>query len=203
MAKSKKLEIQCSSSIDLDLDSLLPTQGNLKELSKDSFRKFRLQLLENGFSEPFSVWQNGDRNNILNGHQRLRVLLKMREIGDDIPQKYPCSLIFADDIHAARKKLLALATQYGEVTSQGLYEFMIDSDLSMDDMKNLRLPEVNMDKFQEEFFVDLTEAVENVSIKEIHDTEQWIVSVNCKDEHDMAQVYEEMKDKGYDCKLIT
>ena len=62
------------------LEDLHEFQGNLKELWKDNAEKLWRQMVETGFSDPFKVWKDPDgRLNLLDGHQRRRVLIAKRK----------------------------------------------------------------------------------------------------------------------------
>ena len=76
----------------------------------------------------------------------------MRDDGWEIPP-IPASIIEADDYDQAMKKILALTSQYGRMTHQGLYKFMNDASISMEYVeKHFRFSDVNIPKFQMEFF---------------------------------------------------
>jgi hypothetical protein len=149
---NQQVVIQCEGHTSLPIDSLIPFQGELKELTKDSYNKFKKQLLELGFSEPITIWQNDKKNFIINGHQRLRTLKGMREEGIHIPDKLPVNFVQARDLKEAKKKVLALTSQYGSITEDGLYEFTQTAGISFDELQlNFRLPEINLGKFNESY----------------------------------------------------
>lgn len=147
----EKVNIACSGNDVLDVDLLQPFQGNLKVLSEENYQKLKAEILELGFSEPVSVWKNKDKHLILNGHQRVKTLKKMKQDGYLIP-KIPVSFIYANSIKEAKKKVLALTSQYGEMKAQGLYDFMQEAELELGDLDNFRLPEIKEDAFIEEYF---------------------------------------------------
>lgn len=149
----KSVSIRCTGLKNLPRSEIQAFQGDLKVLSDESYIRFKTQLLELGFSEPISVWENDGKVFCLNGHQRLTTLSKMAEEGFDIPNEIPVNIVLADDIVEAKKKVLALASQYGDVTSQGLYDFMLENNFSMDDIKSsFDFPELNLLKFEEGYF---------------------------------------------------
>lgn len=146
------LRIECTGARNLPLESLHVIQGDLKDLAKEDYEKFRAELLDDGFSEPIGVWWDGDRWCILSGTQRYRTLCQMRSEGILIPE-LPVSVIEATDLKAAKKKILALASQYGEVTQEGLYSFVTESGLDpMEAIRNIRLPEINTKTWFEGYF---------------------------------------------------
>lgn len=190
------IKIECEGSGLIDIDDIQPLQGNLKSLSKESYIKLRKEILNEGFSAPFFIW----KNKILDGHQRHRVLQKMRAEGIAIP-KLPYVKIEAKNEKQAKQKLLAFASQYGEMEAHGLYEFLNEAGIDFDEAKNsYRFPEVDFKKFDEAFYSDSTNKDEGNSLSDIV---QFIVTIKCRDENQMQELYEEFKERGLECKLIT
>lgn len=148
------VKIACQGSAELSIDSLEPFQGNLKDLSKENYEKLKKEILDLGFSEPISVWQVGQKNYVLGGHQRLRTLLAMRTEGYAVPN-IPVSFVQAANEKEAKRKILALTSQYGEMTRQGLYEFALDAEITASELaESFRFPEINIESFENEFFKD-------------------------------------------------
>lgn len=147
-----KIRITCKGSRLLDISEMVVIQGNLKDLDKKEYLKLKNEIIEEGFSEPISIWFNNGQWKILNGTQRYRTLTQMRVEGFEIPL-IPVSEIEADDEAQARRKLLAFTSNYGKMTSQGLYEFSTKSDITFDEMeKRYRFAEIPFKKFKDEFF---------------------------------------------------
>lgn len=139
----------------VSIDDLEPMQGNLKDLSTENFEKLRRQILDRGFSAPFFVWDDGESYKLMDGHQRLRALKQMRSEGYEIPMLSAIE-ISAKNEDDARGKLFGLASQFGEVTSQGLYELMNEWQIDVDQiMSDYRMPEIDMSEFKSEFFEEL------------------------------------------------
>lgn len=148
----KEIEITCKGADSIFLEQLNPFQGNLKDLSRENYEKLKKEVLELGFSEPISVWKDKEKLRVLNGHQRLRVLAQLEKEGFSVPA-IPINYVEAEDEKEAKKKILALTSQYGEMTGQGLYEFMDSAELSIDEVfKSFRFPEIDLKKFEKEYF---------------------------------------------------
>ena len=80
--------VQCSGAETVSIDNLTPLQGNLKSLPPDAAERMKIELIEDGFSEPITVWHTADGEYyVLNGHQRLRVLKQLRDEGVSIPEE--------------------------------------------------------------------------------------------------------------------
>ncbi len=118
----------------LPIDRLVEFQGNLKRLTQRNREKLMTSILEKGFIAPIFVWDDAGEYRLLDGHQRIKTLLWMREHGWDIPM-LPVDLIEADDEQDAKKKLLAITSQYGEFTTDGYAEFI--NDIEVDDFVRL------------------------------------------------------------------
>ncbi len=149
----KEIKIACKGAAEMELQTLVPMQGDLKDLSEENYEKLKKEIIELGFSEPISVWIDPEgQAKLLNGHQRTRVLHKMRDDGWVIPP-LPVSIVEAESHQQAMKKILSLTSQYGEITKDGLYKFMNEAQLSMDEVAaSFRFPEIKFDDFKIEFY---------------------------------------------------
>lgn len=128
--------------IKVPLNELVALQGDLKRLDESSYKKFKSQLLDNGFTSPFHIWiDKKGKKKILDGHQRLRTLKMMKDDGFMLPEAFPAAVIEADNEKQARKILLGLAAVYGKMTDESLSDFMIESEIDMDWLNtNIDLP---------------------------------------------------------------
>ena len=125
--RKKVIEIKCKGADTLPIDRILEFQGGLKELSKENEKKLRNSILKFGFIAPLFVWDDKGEWRLLDGHQRLKTLLKMREEGYDIPL-LPVDYIEADSEEDAKRKLLHISSQYGEFTLDGFENFTFGLD---------------------------------------------------------------------------
>jgi hypothetical protein len=95
-------------------------QGNLKDLTETNYNKLLTRIMEQGFKYPFYVWiDSKGKYWTLDGHQRKRVIEKA--FGKDV--EVPYIEIQAKDETAAKKEILAISSDYGEVTKDGFDEF--------------------------------------------------------------------------------
>ena len=152
----KQITVQCVGAAVLPLHDLLPFQGDLKTLSKDNYERLRKEILEDGFSFPVAVWEKDDETNfyIIDGHQRVETLHRMREEGYSIPQ-IPVVFVKAKSFEAAKRKLLAGASTYGTINEPGLLAFLADTDLAAEDLvANFNLNGVDLQAFVGKFMLD-------------------------------------------------
>lgn len=123
------IKITCSGAQTVPLDDLLEFQGNLKDLTADNYEKLKNSIYKYGFSFPVFFWiDNAGSKWVLDAHQRLRVLKKMREEGFIVPD-LPADPIHAGSVKEAKEKLLLLNSQYGKMTQEGFDEFTADINL--------------------------------------------------------------------------
>jgi len=127
-----------------------------KELDKGEHEKLAKEILDTGFAFVLSVWKNPADSKwyIIDGHQRVRTIKRLIESGMKCTG-LPCVQIEAKDFKAAKRRILQSTSQYGRMTSQGLYELMNEADLNFEEVSlSFRLPEINMPTFEVEFFKD-------------------------------------------------
>lgn len=105
---------------------LLPTQGDLKDLTDTNYKKLKNVIERRGFSYPVYVWEDSKGLlHLLDGHQRQRVLTT-EGWNDPIPYlKVP-----AKDLQEAAARLLEITSQYATITQEGIDEFIAKYELN-------------------------------------------------------------------------
>jgi hypothetical protein len=148
------IRVTCEGAGLADLSELKPLQGELKTLSRADYEKLKTSILKHGISFPLFVWrENGDLWTI-DGHQRDRVLGRMREEGYVVPQ-LPVDYIHAADRKEALEKILLVSSQYGRMTDESLYEFIVSAGIEVAPLKDvLALPQIDFEKFTKGYFED-------------------------------------------------
>jgi len=120
----------------VDIDNLVPLQGDLKKLSDENFNKLRKSLIEKGFQFTVHVWEQGKKTYIIDGHQRVHVMKNLRKAGWDIPP-ITCAYVKAETYHDAKELILYAVSQYGKIDKEGFEEFTLNEDF---DILNFDLP---------------------------------------------------------------
>lgn len=128
-------------------------------MSVENYDKFKNLVLKDGLNFAMHVWKELDGTSgttkvvwrLIDGHGRLELLKKLRSEGYKIPP-VPCVEIEALNLQDAKRKVLAASSSFNRTTTQGLYEFMGDAELGMLDVNEFDLPDINLDKFQAEYF---------------------------------------------------
>lgn len=193
----KILKIACKGAGTLRLNELHEFQGDLKKVIRKDLNQFKKQVIELGFSEPFSVWKNGKLNYILNGHQRLKGLCELQNEGYEIPP-LPISWVDAKSYSEAKKKCLALAQTIGYATENGLIDFLDDSKIDFDHMwvkKNIRFPELKLDKI----FNDIQENENNQKDLSEEIEEMFSIEVKLNSEKEQRKLFEELTERKFEC----
>lgn len=131
----KAISIRCTGAAAIDIEELSPFQDDIKTMTPSTLKKLENVIISQGFSEPIAVWPNDGRNWILNGHQRHTALQSLRSKGWFIPP-IPVAIVEADDEDEARKKVLTLASQFGDFNQDHLLEFVAKAKLDTDWIKN-------------------------------------------------------------------
>jgi len=126
----------------LPIDTLIEFQGNLKTLNDTNLEKLINSIKTVGFSAPFFAFKSGKKNYLLDGHQRIKALQKMRDQGDIIPD-LPVVFIKARDKSEAKKKLLFITSQYGKPDQGGFEDFI--ADLDTDFLVDIEIPDIKID----------------------------------------------------------
>lgn len=101
------------------------TQGDLKFLSEENYKKLKGRIEARGFNQPVTVWidKNGVKH-LLDGHQRQRVLTT-----EGWNNPIPYLKIEAKSIEEAAEILLEVTSQYGTITQEGIDEFIATFEL--------------------------------------------------------------------------
>ncbi len=125
-------------------------------MSEANAAKLEKSIIDFGFSFSFNIWTDPQgQHHCLDGHQRRRVLCKMKDKGWIIPP-LPVSWVEASSLNEAKKKVLAAAAQYGSVNTQGLYEFIETNSISLEFLEAaIELPTIDLGKFKAEYYTDL------------------------------------------------
>jgi hypothetical protein len=137
-----------------DLDELHVLQKDLKSLTRENFEAMAKQIKETGYAFPIHVWiDKAGKKWIVAGTQRKRTLTYMRDEMDFEIPKLPIVIVGAKDPAGARRRVLQDISQYGTLDRQGLYEFMEEGKIHIDELDDFHLPMDN-ESFKFEFFKD-------------------------------------------------
>lgn len=127
--KSKVLQL-----LKLKVSDLKEFQGDFKKLSKKQFEKLKLSIQNNGFIQPFFVWQKENNFFILDGHQRKKAIIDL--YGNDL--QVDCLQVEAESELEAKKFVIFYSSSYGEFTKESFFNFA--KDLNFKDIEPFHFP---------------------------------------------------------------
>ena len=147
-------------------------QRELKQLTEQRYAQLKASMERYGFTAPLLAWRDSDGAVwVLDGHQRLRLLSKECWSVDG---GLPIVCVEAADQREAAEKLLVIASQYGQIDKQGLYEFGAFYELDLSAFDLAALPEVDWESFKAEFYGDgseIPDANKNIDEDAMKDTQ--------------------------------
>ena len=146
------MRLACSGSASAQLDELVGLQGDVKRLSAASYQRLRGEIVERGMSFPIAVWLQppDDTPRVIDGHQRVECLRRMRDEGWSVPPLPVCTVDAADE-REAKAKLLAAMARYGEVDDGALASFVSSLDFDEAELERIVVPGVDLSALLETF----------------------------------------------------
>lgn len=165
---------------------LLPTQGNLKDLTATNYKKLKNVIEQRGFSVPVYVWEDTKGiKHLLDGHQRRQVLTT-----EGWTEPIPYLKIPAKDLQEAMARLLEITSQYATITQEGIDEFIGTYELNEADVYEATSFDA-LGKYGDEDEADIEEdeAPEVSSeppvskLGEIYQLGKWVHCTQCKVKH--------------------
>ncbi len=127
-------------------------QENFKEWINDGDTKLIESILKYQFVDPFKVWEHDGKLYCLDGKHRYLDLLKVTELGHDIPEELPATFIQCDDLSQAAELVLVYSSAYAKITQQGLFDFVTTFNLDIPKLiEVINIPEFSMERFQQTF----------------------------------------------------
>ena len=135
------IAVTCEVNQTLLLSDMTEFQGGLKTRTESDYLKIQSSIRKYGIAFPFFVWKNKDINYILDGHGRFGSLERMQQQGEELPS-LPVIYIEADNEKHAKNLLLRLNSRYGEITADGIKEFINDIEVDLDEVNIPELPDI-------------------------------------------------------------
>lgn len=169
------------------LDSLKAYDGNAKQHDNENIDAIANSISEFGFRNPILAWHNEDGvPEIVAGHGRAAAAKKLRM--EQVP------VIFVDDLTDAQRRMLTLAdnqttlmTGWDDQTLQEELDALADlfdvADLGFD------FKEIAGEEVESDLDIDIPESNSLV--------------VKCADEGQCQSLFDELKGRGFDCRVST
>lgn len=169
---------------------LLPTQGNLKDLTEVNYKKLKSRIENRGFSVPVYVWEdNNGILHLLDGHQRQRVLTT-----EGWNEPIPYLKVPAKDMQEAMARLLEITSQYAKITQEGIDEFIAKYEL--DEAEVYEATSYDALSFKSESGDDEKE----VNLESVNEL---VISFEDNQQSNIEELYNELVERGFSCKILT
>lgn len=124
-------------------------QDNFKEWITNGDVKLLESILKFQFVDPFKVWENNGVLYCLDGRHRFLDLVKVSELGVDVPELLPATFINCENMKEAAELVLVYSSAYAKITQQGLLEFVQNFNLDFPDMQAfVNIPEFDNIAFE-------------------------------------------------------
>ena len=167
------------------LASLKAYDGNAKKHDSANIDAIANSIEEFGFRNPVLAWHNEDGiAEIVAGHGRAAAAKKLRM--ESVP------VVFVDDLSDAQRRMLTLADNQTTLMT-GWDEDALDAELAelskMFDLENMGF--------------DSLEESEEIEPNEIEINETLSVVVECETEDQAEQLFAELNERGFECRLST
>jgi hypothetical protein len=90
----------------------------------------------------------------IDGHQRTKVLRDLQSEGYEIPP-LPVVWIEAEDEKEAKERVLLASSVYGEITPEGLSEYLTGNELDLAEIESMMdLPNFDLNAFRKDFYLE-------------------------------------------------
>lgn len=143
----KAISIKCLSEINVPYKELNFFQGKLKSIEKSKFDDLKKSLIKSGLPLAFHIWiDSKGKKWLIDGHHRWLAFEALESEGYFIPP-IPCILVNAKTKKEAAKIVLVANSRYAKMTQESISDYMIDFELSVDDLDLLDIPELDMSTF--------------------------------------------------------
>ena len=127
-------------------------QENFKEWINDGDTKLIESILKYQFVDAFKVWEHDGKLFCLDGKHRFLDLIKVAELGHNVPDELPATFVDCENIESAAELVLVYSSAYAKITQQGLFDFVSKFSLDIPSLNAvINIPEFSMQRFEQKF----------------------------------------------------
>jgi len=161
---------------------LKPYANNAKLHPTEQIEQIKSSIREFGFNDPVAVWHDDE---IIEGHGRLLAAMQMDEI-----EKVP--VIRLDGLTDEQRRAYMLV--HNKLTMNT--EFDVDLlNVELDDILDIDMTDFGFELENEE--------EQEKGLTEVNYQETISVVIDCKDDEEAERIYNELTEKGYECRIST
>ena len=181
----------------VDINAIKPYENNARLHSSIQINQIMQSIKEFGFTNPLII---DTEYNLIAGHGRLEALKQLNKIDfkDNPILNVPC--IQVKDLSDTQKRALCLADNQIALNSTW------DNEKLQDELEKLANENFNFDclGFDDSVFNDfIDDEVNDNKVHDKHLKENFTLCIECNNESELQKLYDDFKDKGYKCKIIT
>jgi len=151
--------------------------NNFKDFEPEAAHKLKASILGNNFTQPFYAWEDPDGIvYCLDGKHRTKMLEELISEGYDVPYLLPATFVHCDRKKEAAKLVTIYSSIYARVSQQGLFDFLKEYDIAMDEIKGqIDLPEFSFDRFEQKFDIPGIESLTDEDEEELYPDDPIII----------------------------
>lgn len=172
----KKIKIEY-----VPITEIEPYEGNVKKHTEKQIDQIVESIKELGMNDPIAVW--GENNTIVEGHGRLYALMKMG--AEEVP------IIRLDNLTDEQRKA------YGIIHNKLTMNSGFDAELLAIELS--KIDSFGMEDFGFKINEDI--GIETNVFSEVEEGE-CLLEIECKDEENLQEVFSELLERGYECRIV-
>ena len=184
-------------------DKLLYDWSKLLDLQPDGLKvpinidALKKSLLKNNFAFPFFGYKDEEGVWIIDGHTRKQVLYELLQDGEDVPELLEVQLINCESKDKAREILLEVFNQKQNPINLEVAEVYIEQN-------NLDIEIETINFFIEKIDVEDEGINYSDENKKANKYDNYIyLNVKMESEKEAEKLFNELQNKGYECKIIS
>lgn len=164
----------------VDINSIKPYENNAKLHPKEQIEQIKKSIEQFGMDDPIGIW----KDEIVEGHGRL---IACKELGmTEVP------IIRLDHLSDEERKAYTLA--HNKLTMNS--DFDIDIlNIELDDILNIDMSDFGFELNFEKEEIEREDLSDKISLKNV-------IEIECKDENELEELYNEMIERGFECKIV-
>ena len=179
----KAISIRCEGKITVLLKDLNYFQEKLKTIDENKFKDLKNSLIKNGLPLGFHIWiDSKEKIWIIDGHHRYLGLKALESEGFYIPP-IPVVKVLAKTKKEAANIVLISNSRYAKMNQDSFSEYLVNMDLSLQDVEYLDFHEFETDIFKTDFAGIKEESLSDVE-------ENFNFTIKCKSHEEYKQVQE-------------
>ena len=150
----------------------------------------KASLIKHGFSLPFAVWIDGADIYTIDGHTRKKALQELQAEGVEIPDKLKAFEIEAKDRKEAVEILVEVFNQkHNPFDNEVLVNWLEIEEVEIQNLDAINLVKTDFNSIPD----DISDDIE-FSFK---------LEVDCENEQQQEKLFNELTEKGYECRVLT